>query len=110
MKGLGSLANIGNLMKQAQQMQQKMAEVQEGLERKTVTVTSGGGMITVTMNGKQKITAIKIAPEIVNANEVDMLQDLILIAVNEAQNRIQEVIKEEMTSVTGGISIPGLTE
>lgn len=109
MKGLGNLGNIANLMKQAQQMQQKLAEVQDDLERQTVTASSGGGMVTVTMNGKQKITAIKISPDILNPNEVDMVQDLVLIAVNEAQNRVQELVKEQMASVTGGISIPGLT-
>jgi len=106
MKGLG---NIANIMKQAQQMQQKLGEIQEGLENEKVTASSGGGMVSVTMNGKQKITSIVIDPEVVNPTDVNMLQDLILIAVNEAQDRVQEIVKERMSALTGGISIPGLT-
>jgi DNA-binding YbaB/EbfC family protein len=106
MKGLG---NIANLMKQAQQMQQKMAEMQEDLEQQHVTASAGGGMVNVTMNGKQKIISLTISREIVDPNEIDMLQDLILIAVNEAQERAQELMKSRMSELTGGISIPGLT-
>lgn len=106
MKGLGNLANI---MKQAQQMQQKLSEIQEELEREQISASSGGGMVNVTMNGKQKITSIQIDPQIVNPDDVNMLQDLIQIAVNEAQDRVQEMVKERMSSLTGGLSIPGIT-
>lgn len=106
MKGLG---NIANMMKQAQQMQKKMGEIQKELENEEVSASAGGGMISVTMNGKQKITAIKIEPEIVNSDDVAMLEDLITVAVNEAQDRVQEMVKERMTSLTGGINIPGIT-
>ncbi len=106
MKGLG---NIANMMKQAQQMQKKMGEIQKELENEEVTASAGGGMIAVTMNGKQKITAIKIEPEIVNPDDVTMLEDLITVAVNEAQDRVQEMVKERMTALTGGINIPGIT-
>lgn len=106
MKGIG---NIGNLFAQAKQMQQKIVDVQNELERESVTGSAGGGMVTITMNGKQKITAIKIEPEIVDPNDLSMLEDLIVVAVNEAQDRVQEVVKERMTSLTGGIDIPGIT-
>lgn len=106
MKGLG---NIANLMKQAQQMQQKLGEMQNQLEHETVTASSGGGMVTVTMNGKQKVTAIKIDPEVIKAEDAAMLEDLILVAINEAQDRVQEMVKSRMGDLTGGFSIPGLT-
>ncbi len=109
MKGLGNLGNIGNLLSQAKQMQQKMADIQAELERETVTGSAGGGMVQVTMNGKQKVTAIKIEPDIVDTNDLSMVEDLIVIAVNEAQDRVQEVVKERMSSLTGGIDIPGIT-
>jgi len=106
MKGLG---NIGNIMKQAQQMQQRLAEMKDQLEKEEVTASSGGGMVKVTMNGKQKLTAIKIDPEVVNKEDVEMLEDLIYSAVNEAQERVQEMVKEKMGDLTGGLNIPGLT-
>ena len=106
MKGLGNLANM---MKQAQQMQQKMREIQEELEREEVSAGAGGGMVTVTMNGKQKISSIKIDPTVVNPDDIAMLEDLILVAINEAQDRVQELVKERMSSLTGGLPIPGLT-
>jgi len=106
MKGLGNLANM---LKQAHSMQQRLAEIQQELENEEVSTSSGGGMVTVTMNGKQKITSIKIDPEIVNKDDVAMLEDLVAAAVNETQNRVQELVKERMTSLTGGLSIPGIT-
>lgn len=105
MKGLGELAN---LVKQAQEMQKRLAELQNELEREEVTAAAGGGMITITMNGKQKVVRIKIDPEVVNPNEVTMLEDLMLVAINEAQDRVQELVKSRMSSMTGGISLPGL--
>jgi len=106
MKGLGDIANM---VKQAQQMQKRLAELQEELEREQITASSGGGMVTVTLNGKQKIVAIKIDPEVISPDDVTMLEDLITVAINEAQDRVQELVKNRMTSLTGGISIPGLT-
>lgn len=106
MKGLGNFSNIANLMKQAQNIQQKLGELKEELEREEISASSGGGMVTVTMNGKQKITAIKIDPTVVNAEDISMLEDLILVAVNEAQDRVQAMVKERMTSLTGGIPLP----
>ena len=109
MKGLGNLGNIANMMKQAQQMQQKLGDQQGELEQETITAESGGGMVTVTMNGKQKITSIKIEREIVNPDDAAMLEDLITVAINQAQDRVQALVKERMLSLTGGIPIPGLT-
>ncbi|RJP19313.1 MAG: YbaB/EbfC family nucleoid-associated protein [Candidatus Omnitrophota bacterium] len=109
MKGLGNLGNLASMFKQAQQMQQRLAEVQEELEREEISASSGGGMVNITMNGKQKVTAIKIEPEVVNPDDVQMLEDLLLIAINEAQDRVQELVKERMTALTGGINIPGIT-
>lgn len=109
MKGLGNLGNIANMMKQAGQFQEKLAEIQEALERETITASSGGGMVTVSMNGKQKLIGIKIEPALLKPDEAGVLEDLILIAINEAQDRAQEVVKERMMEATGGLSIPGLT-
>ncbi|MGI6454301.1 MAG: YbaB/EbfC family nucleoid-associated protein [bacterium] len=106
MKGLG---NLHNLVRQAQQMQQRLGELQEELEKEEVSASAGGGMVTVTMNGKQLVTSIKIDPEIVKPEDTEVLQDLILVAVNEAQKRVQEMVRERMGGLTGGLSIPGLT-
>lgn len=106
MKGLG---NISNLLGQAKQMQQKLASIHEELERETVSAESGGGMVKVTMNGKQKLVSIKIEPSAINPDDAAMLEDLILVAINEAQDRVQELVKERMGALTGGINIPGLT-
>lgn len=96
------------LMKQAQQMQAKMAKTQKELESKTVTAEVAGGQIQVTMNGKHKITALTIAPESVDPDDVEFLQDLIASAVNEATRLVDELVEKEMGSVTGGMNIPGL--
>ncbi len=111
MKGLGNLGNLANLMKQAQGFQQKLADLKEELEKEEVSASSGGGMVTVTMNGKQKVRSIRIDPALVKPEDTGMLEDLILVAINEAQDRVQEMVKERMTALTGGLplpSIPGL--
>ena len=100
---------MNNLMKQAQRMQKQMMEIQEELANRTVEATVGGGMVTVTANGQQDILAIKIDPEVVDPNDVEMLQDLILAAVNEAHRKAQELMTNEMNKLTGGLKIPGLT-
>ncbi len=105
MKGL---PNMGNLMKKAQQLQEKMAKVQEELGGKTVETSAGGGMVTVVANGKQEIVSIKIDPEVIDANDVEMLEDLVLAAVNDALYQARQMVSEEMTKLTGGIKIPGL--
>jgi nucleoid-associated protein EbfC len=97
-----------DMIRQAQVLQEKMAKIQEEAAKKTVEATAGGGMVTVVANGKQEIISIKIDPEVVNPNDVDMLQDLILAAVNEARRRAQELMTDQMKAITGGLQIPGL--
>ena len=99
---------FGNILKQAQQMHTKMTQLQEEMAGKTVETTSGGGMVRIVMNGKQEILSLRIDPEVVNREDVEMLQDLITAAVNEAIRKSQEMMAEEMKKITGGMSIPGL--
>ncbi len=99
---------FGDMMKQVQKMQAKMEEVQKELENKRVEGSSGGGMVKVTANGKQEILEIKIDPEVVNKEDVEMLEDLILAAVNQAREKSVEVQNEEMAKLTGGLKIPGM--
>ena len=97
-----------DIMKQAQFLQEKLAKIQEEAGKKTVEATSGGGMVTVVANGRQEILSIKIDPDVVNPQEIEMLQDLILAAVNEARRQAQEMMTGEMKEITGGLPIPGL--
>ncbi len=99
---------MGNLFKQAQEMQARMAQIQEELGRKTVEATAGGGMVRVTMSGQFVLSAIKIDPAVINPEEREMLEDLVVAAVNEGVRRAREMVSEEMSKLTGGIKIPGL--
>ncbi len=99
---------LGNIMKQAQQMQAKIARVQQELETKEVEATAGGGMVTARANGKQQILDLKIEKDVVDPEDIEMLQDLVLAAVNEAIKKSQEMIQGEMSKVTGGMNIPGM--
>jgi DNA-binding YbaB/EbfC family protein len=99
---------FGNILKQAQQMHAKIAQLQEEMAGKTVEASSGGGMVNIVMNGKQEVLSIRIDPEVVNREDVEMLQDLVVAAVNEAIRKSQEMMTEEMKKVTGGLNIPGL--
>jgi DNA-binding YbaB/EbfC family protein len=101
--------NLNKLMKQAQKMQEQMARVQEELANKTVEATAGGGMVTVTANGKQEILAVNISPEVINPQDSAMLEDLVTAAVNEALRSSRELLQEEMTKITGGLRIPGIS-
>lgn len=103
------MKNFGSIMKQAQKMQAQIAKVQEELAQKTVEASAGGGMVMVVVNGKQEIVSIKIEPEVVDAKDIEMLQDLVAAAVNEALRKSQEMVSEEMRKITGGLQIPGLT-
>ena len=105
MKGM---PNMGNLLKKAQELQEKMAKLQEELSEKTVETSAGGGMVTVIATGKQEIASIKIDPEVVNQEDVEMLEDLVLAAVNDALFQAKQMVTEEMTKLTGGVNIPGL--
>lgn len=108
-ENLGNLGNMAGIVSQAKQFQQRMEEMQRELEKEEVSASAGGGMVTVTMNGKQKMVKIQIDPELLKPEDAAMLEDLILVATNEAQDRVQEHVKEKMASLTGGLSIPGLT-
>ena len=99
---------MANLMKQAQAMQAQMAKLQEEAATKTVTGTAGGGMVSVTANGGMEIVSVVINPEAVKSGDVDMLQDLVLAASNDALKKARQMMADEMKSVTGGMNIPGL--
>ena len=103
------MANFGNIMKQAKKMQERMARLQQELETKTVDASSGGGMVSVVVNGKFEIVSLKIEKDVVNAEDVEMLQDLVMAAVNEGVRKAQEMTAAEMSKITGGLNIPGLT-
>jgi nucleoid-associated protein EbfC len=102
------MKNMGNMMKQAQKLQAKMVKLQEELSEKTIETAAGGGMIKVVANGKQQIVSIQIEKEVVDPEDVEMLQDLILAAVNDALAKSQEMVSGEMSKLTGGLNIPGL--
>jgi nucleoid-associated protein EbfC len=102
------MKHMGNMMKQAQQLQAKMLRMQEELANRTVETSAGGGMISVVANGAQQIVAIRIEKEVVDPDDVEMLQDLILAAVNDALKKAQEMASAEMGKLTGGMKIPGL--
>lgn len=99
---------LGNIMREAQKLQAEMMKMQEEAKTKTVEATSGGGMVTATANGAGEIVSLKIEKEVINPDDVEMLQDLIIAAVNEALRRAHEMINAEMLKLTGGIQIPGL--
>jgi DNA-binding YbaB/EbfC family protein len=105
-KGIGGM---GNLLKQAQEMQSRIAKVQEELAQKTVDGSAGGGMVQVTVTGQLNLSAVKIDPTVINPEEKDMLEDLILAAVNDAMRKARDLASSEMSKITGGFKIPGMT-
>jgi hypothetical protein len=108
LKAEEKMKNISSIMKQAQKLQEQIVKLQDELADKTVEASSGGGMVIVVASGKQEILSIKIDPEVVNKDDVEMLEDLILTAVNEAKRRAEELAKEELGKITGGIVPPGM--
>ncbi len=100
--------NIMSMMKQAQKLQAKMAELQAELGNRTVSAAAGGGMVEAVINGRQELLSLRIDKEVVSPDDVEMLQDLIMAAVNEALNRSREMMAQEMSKLTGGMQIPGL--
>ncbi len=106
--GMNTNKNMSNVIKQAQKMQAEMERVQEELEDKTVEATAGGGVVTVTANGKKEILSLKINPEAVDPDDVETLEDLVMVAVNDASKKADDIMAEGMSAVTGGINIPGL--
>ncbi|MCX6834069.1 MAG: YbaB/EbfC family nucleoid-associated protein [candidate division Zixibacteria bacterium] len=99
---------MGNMMKQVQQMQAKMAQMQAELENAEIEASAGGGMVKVVVSGKNEIKSITIDPEVVNPEDVEMLQDLIVAALNQAREKTQELQQQQMSSLTGGLNLPSL--
>lgn len=99
---------LGDLMKQAQKMQQEMGKIQEESKKKTVEASSGGGMVIAVANGAMEIVSLKIERDVINPDDSEMLQDLIVAAVNEALRRAQQMVSEDMGKLTGGMNLPGL--
>ena len=100
--------NMNKMMKQVQQMQAKMAKLQEELELRTVEATAGGGVVRVVANGKNEIVEIEIKPEVLDPDDAEMVQDLVMAACNEAIRKAQEMVAEEMGKITGGLKLPGM--
>ncbi len=99
---------MGNLMKQAQKMQQQMMRMQEELASREVSAQAGGGMVEATVNGRGELLRLRLEPEVIDPDDAEMLQDLVVAAVGEAQRRAQEMMQEEMGKVTGGLNLPGM--
>ena len=107
MKGLG---NMNALLSQAKQAQEKMAKIQQELKGKVVEASAGGGMVTVKVNGEGELLSLKMDPEVVNAQDVEMLEDLVVAAVNEGLRQAKDLMSEEMARIAGGMNIPGLSQ
>ncbi|MBO4954262.1 MAG: YbaB/EbfC family nucleoid-associated protein [Clostridia bacterium] len=108
MGNMGGMGNLNNMMKQAQKMQEEMQKTQEALADKTVEASVGGGAVTVSMNGHKQLLSVNISPDVVDPDDVEMLQDLILSAVNEAMRKAEELAAQDLGKITGGLNIPGL--
>lgn len=108
-KGLGGLGNMGQLMKQALDLKANMERLKDELAAERVEASAGGGMVTVAMNGKMEVLSIKIDPEVINPAEPEILETLVAAAVNEATRLAQDRVREKMSTITGGLDIPGLT-
>lgn len=104
----GGPQNQKDLMRQAQKMQEQFAAARAELEAREFKVSSGGGMVEVTMNGKKEITALTIKPEIVDPDDIEMLQDIVMAAVNEASKQVEETSNAELGKITGGLNLPGM--
>jgi DNA-binding YbaB/EbfC family protein len=104
----GGGANMNQMIKQAKKMQEQMSKMQEELQEKIVEASAGGGAITAKVNGRQEVLEIKIKPEVVDPDDVEMLEDLILAVINDAIKKSQEMVSGEMSKITGGLNIPGL--
>jgi DNA-binding YbaB/EbfC family protein len=102
-----ALGDLGDLMKQAQQLQERLSEVQESVARRTVEASAGGGMVKVTVNGKHEVLSLTIDPSVLR-EDAELVQDLVLAAVNEGIRNAQKMVAEEMSKVAGGLKIPGL--
>jgi len=106
--GMPGGMNMNHLMKQAQKMQKQMAEMQESLAAKTLEVSAGGGAVKVTISGEKQILALAISPDVVDPDDVEMLQDLVMSAVNEAFRQMDDAVNSQMSQITGGMNLPGM--
>lgn len=104
----GNAQNMNQMIKQAQKMQDQITELQEDIEAREFSATAGGGAVEVVINGKKNIQSLTIKPEVVDPADIEMLQDLIISAVNEAVNNVETTTENEMSKITGGVSLPGL--
>lgn len=107
-KGSGGAQNMNQVIKQAQKMQDQITELQSDIEEREFTASSGGGAVEVTLSGKKEIKSLTLKPEVVDPEDIEMLQDLIISAINEAVNNIETTTESEMLKITGGVSIPGM--
>lgn len=106
-RGMGGMGgNMNQMIKQAQKMQEQLAKMQEDMENQTIEASSGGGVVTVTVSGKKELQSVKIQPEAVDPDDVEMLEDLIVAAVNEAMRKADEKSNAEMSKITGGMNLP----
>jgi nucleoid-associated protein EbfC len=105
---MANIGAMGNLLKQAQEMQARMAKIQDELAHKTVEGSAGGGMVQATVNGQFNVTAIKIEPSVINVDEKQMLEDLIVAAINDGVRKARDMVSAEMSKLTGGLKIPGM--
>lgn len=108
MGGMGGMGNLNSMMKQAQKMQEDMQRAQEELASKTVEASVGGGAVSVSMNGQKQLLSVTISPDVVDPDDVEMLQDLVMSAVNEAVRKAEELASTDLGKITGGLNIPGL--
>jgi len=104
----GGAQNMNQMIKQAQKMQDQITELQEDIEEREFTATAGGGAVEVVLTGKKTLKSLTLKPEIVDPEDIEMLQDLIISAVNEAVNNVESTTEDEMSKITGGVSLPGL--
>jgi DNA-binding YbaB/EbfC family protein len=102
------MANMGDMMKQAKQMQDRLLRAKEDAANKTVEASAGGNMVTVVVNGRPEVVSLRIDPTVVSADDTEMLQDLVIAAVNEGIRKSQKMVEEEMSKILGGLKIPGL--
>lgn len=104
----GGGANMNNMIKQAKKVQEQIARMQEELKERVLETSAGGGAVNIKINGKQQLLEIKIKPEVVDPEDIEMLEDLIMAAVNDAVKQSQDMVSSEMSKITGGLNIPGL--
>lgn len=107
-KNMGANHNMNSMIRQAQKMQEQITELQNDIEERDFSATAGGGAVEVVLSGKKTMKSLTLKPEVVDPEDIEMLQDLIISAVNEAVNSIEQTTEEEMNKITGGVALPGL--